>query len=292
MKKWYRFKLILTFTIEHIKMFLSKTKFLLIFLLVGLCAFFLHCLAGKYWINVQTLFQNSTAAGIIGTLLGAFIGGFFSLFGSIAVSKYQMKAQNQIRRKNVIYKPLYDELCDIHNSILKLNQYPKYISFEKEQQTRQKYPQYIVWGRIKSDSRFLETPKKLVRVMEKLESNVVAYLKIRHKATEVLTSVLTDILSTELNMACYENAGELFVVDVLMNHDFDLFDKLSVPYSASKDIDTATRDRVQKIFVDTCRNDSTIICLENRHKAWMQSEKDAISLLSMMIRQINTAYEG
>lgn len=292
MKKWYRFKLFFTFAIEDIKIFLSKTKFLLIFLLVGMCALFLHWLADKYWINVQTLFQNPTVAGIIGTLLGAFIGGFFSLFGSIAVSKYQMKAQNQIRRKNVIYKPLYDELSDIHNNILKINQYPRYISFEKEQQTIQKYPQYVVWGRIKSDSRFLETPKKLVKVMEKLEFNIASYLEIRHKAADVLTSILTDILSTELNMGCYKNAGDLFVADVLLNRDFDLFDRLYGPYSASKEIDTATRDRVQKIFVDTCRNDSTITCLENRHKAWMQSEEDAITVLSVMIRKINTIYEG
>lgn len=293
MKKLYRFKLFFTFAIEHIKNFLLKTKFLLIFLLVGLCALFLHCLADKYWINVQTLFQNPTAVGIIGTLLGAVIGGFFSLFGSITVSKYQMKAQNQIRRKNVIYKPLYDELCEIHYNILKQNPYPLIICFEKGQQTLLKHPQYVAWGRIKSDSRFLETPKKLIRVMEKLESDVAAYLEIRHKVGKALTTILNDTLRTELNITCsIINIGDSLVDNVLLDRNFDLFDEMYNSYAPRKDVDTDTRERVQKQFVDTCRNDSTVICLENRYKAWMQSEKDAISLLSVMIRQINTAYEG
>lgn len=292
-KFWYRVRLSFTFAFEHVKIFLSKTKILLFFLFLGLCAIFLHYLTGKYWISVQTLFQNPTIVGIIGTLLGAVIGGFFSLFGSITVSKYQMKAQNQIRRKNVIYKPLYDELCEIHNNILKENPCPRFISFEKEQQTIQKYPQYVVWGRIKSDSRFLETPKKLARVMDKLESDVVAYLEIRQKVGNVLTSILNDTLSRELNMACsFSYAGDMFVGGVLLERDFDLFNEIYNSYHACKDIDTDTRQRVQKLFMDTCKNDSTIICLKNQYKAWMQSEEDAISLLSVMIRQINTTYEG
>lgn len=124
-----RIRLFFDVAIERTRIAFARMKLLLVLLFVVLCVAVIYQLILHNWAAVQTLFQNATAVGIIGTLLGAVIGGFFSLVGSISVNKYQIRAQTQIRRKNLIYTPLYDELVEIHNIILKSNPYPDYIAF-------------------------------------------------------------------------------------------------------------------------------------------------------------------
>ena len=57
--------------------------------------------------------QMSVEEGSFSALLGALVGGFFSLAGSIGVAKMQQKSQREILKKNTIYKPLYDELMKL-----------------------------------------------------------------------------------------------------------------------------------------------------------------------------------
>ena len=135
---------------------------------------------------VESIMDNTALVGVLGTLLGALIGGIFSLAGAISVGKHQLKAQTQVRRKNVIFKPLYDELNYIHNTILKQNPYPQWVSFEEQLQTKLKYPQYTVWGRIKLDSRLLETPRKLSNILQQLESDAKEYLSALYVAKKTM----------------------------------------------------------------------------------------------------------
>ena len=88
------------------------------------------------------------------------------------------------------------------------------------------------------------------------------------------------------------NIGDVLLDHVLLDRDFDLFNEMHDSYQPRKDVDETMRKKVQQIFVDTSKKNSDVICLKNRYEAWLQSEEDAISLLSVMIRQINTAYEG
>lgn len=77
--------------------------------------------------------ESPSLIGIYGTLLGgAFIGGTFTLIGSVWVNNRHVKAQANIKRKNLIYRPLYDEIAEIHNNILEENPFPNYIVFEKK----------------------------------------------------------------------------------------------------------------------------------------------------------------
>ena len=74
-------------------------------------------------IKIPKIKFSSEAIGVTGTLLGAFIGGFFSLAGSVWVAKMQNKAQREVLKKNIIYKPLYDELIK-NDRTLKEYPYP------------------------------------------------------------------------------------------------------------------------------------------------------------------------
>ena len=146
-------------------------------------------------INSKVIIENPTLFGGVGTLVGAIIGGFFSLMGSVWVSSKQQRAVHNIKRKNVIYSPLYDELVDIQDRILVENPYPNYIVFQKGMQTIIPHPQFTAWGRIKSDTRYLEVPVILKKQMEQLELAVREYNDIRGKANDEIKKILNKILT-------------------------------------------------------------------------------------------------
>lgn len=83
-------------------------------------------------IDLSFIIEDATLFGVVGTLLGAVIGGAFSLLGSVWVNSRQQRAVQNIKRKNVIYSPLYDELVDIQNNILEQNPYSNYIVLKKK----------------------------------------------------------------------------------------------------------------------------------------------------------------
>jgi len=95
----------------------------------------------------------------IDTLIGAIVGGALALVGSIVVNKIQYKQQAELKRAETIYTPLYDELMKNHYDTLVKTPYPYQdeIGFLGSQRT-QKAPQYLAWGSIKLDTRYLETP--------------------------------------------------------------------------------------------------------------------------------------
>ena len=69
-------------------------------------------------VDLSFIVEDATLFGVVGTLLGAIIGGAFSLLWSVWINNRQQRAIQNIKRKNVIYSPLYDELIDIQNNIL------------------------------------------------------------------------------------------------------------------------------------------------------------------------------
>lgn len=88
------------------------------------------------------------------------------------------------------------------------------------------------------------------------------------------------------------NIGTVIIGRVLTDSDFDLANELLHGYTPHKEIGERTWKRVQKIFIETCMKNSDVLCLKERYEAWLQSEEDAILLLSVMIQQVNTTYEG
>ena len=139
---------------------LYKYRLLLIIAVLALIAFILYSKVSfpTRGDDIKTSLQKYV--GIIGTLLGAIVGGVFTLLGTVWVQKRQARIQNDIRRSNTIYKPLYDELKHIHDEILIENQYPQSIVFGNANPYEHGI-NYEVWIRIKSDSRYLETPEPL-----------------------------------------------------------------------------------------------------------------------------------
>lgn len=290
---WARIRGKMDLFVESLQVTFIRLKILLVLVFIFAVLAVIYCLGLFYTDILQKMFQNPTTVGVLGTLLGAIVGGFFSLVGSVTVSKSQQKAQTQIRRKNVIYKPLYDELVDIHNNILNRNPLPSRITFQKGVQTITPHPQYDAWIRIKSDTRYLETPQKLIRAMELLESNVKEYLNDIYKAEQTITELLNTVLLSEIECKCsIINVGSMLLADVVFERKFNLFEEIHDACTPKRDIDDATRERIQRIFLEKCESDSAIIQLKESYNTWLQTEGSVILLLGTMIQRINLQYEG
>lgn len=81
--------------------------------------------------------MDSTTIGVAGTLFGAVIGGLLTLAGSIWVYSKEQRAKQNVKRKNLIYSPLYDELQTIYDTVFAKNYYPPHADFSKEKRQYQ-----------------------------------------------------------------------------------------------------------------------------------------------------------
>ena len=145
-------------------------------------------------VNPFTRADSQTLLGIIGTLLGAVVGAVFTLLGSIWVNTQQKKEEWNRKRAREIYRPLYDELVNIHRNILKENPYPVLIEFRAGHQTIKPHPQYVEWRKIELDSRYLQVPMELKKQMERLFEAVDDYLIKRETASDEVKRILDSVL--------------------------------------------------------------------------------------------------
>lgn len=291
-KIWNRTRTYINLSTVYFGLFFSRIKaiFTVVFtLLVCYLAYRLMCANQE---QLQAIYSDTALVGILGTLLGAIVGGIFTLVGSICVTKHQIKAQTQIRRKNLIYTPLYDELSEIHNIILKENPYPSFIQFIKDTQTTTPHPRFVCWTQIKSDSRFLETPKSLARLLDKLEADVKAYIKVRRPAQDAVSRILTEIFTRDLEIKCFPVpiSNSLFT-KIMLDKPFDLFEEMIGAYGSIQGLTDELKQKTQSTFIAECKKDNTILGLQEKYAAWIQTEEDAIKLLAAMIVKVNAAYE-
>lgn len=85
----------------------------IIFYTVSILLFVSLIIYGYFLFKGVNLKVSPSMVGVIGAVIGAIVAGVLALFGSIYVHNNQMKSKSAIFRKNVIYKPLYDELIEI-----------------------------------------------------------------------------------------------------------------------------------------------------------------------------------
>ena len=273
--------------LEKIKLFFAKNvaiKYIFIF-----CILIVTLYTGILLYNDIRPQISENTKGAIGTLLGAIVGGCFTLWGSLIINKNVQTAQNAIKRKGLIYKPLYDELKDIHENILINNPYPSHISFEKEPQAYILFPQYTVWGRIKNDSRFFEVPPKISKAMEDLYKAIEKYQDEYTKTYYTFDRFYREEAKRINDIPLPEDGryGGTLLCYVLDNDK----QKCEQPLWFNKNL---TREEVEK-FWDTCYL-RAVECIDYKRlkdakKLWNTCEKNVIDLLSVYIQYIIVKYE-
>lgn len=274
--------------IEKIKLFFARKKIYKGILYILLIILGLYCLAKLY--NNYYAHISETSKVVIGTVFGAFIGGFFTLFGTLMINKSTQKASTAIKRKNIVYKPLYDELMEIHYEVLKNNPYPSHVEFEKKAKTTNKIPEYTVWRRISMDTRFFEVPQKLKDAMCDLYKAIEVYQDKYKKAEIVLDKLYREAIYeiAEVKIPDKTNVGSVFLSDVLSGNrpDNDILLWLN------KSADDNQADKMWHYLINSVNcNDELKCCIETK-KEWEKKEEYVINMLGVYIQYIIEKYEG
>lgn len=242
-------------------------------------------------ISVDTSFivDDPTLFGVIGTLIGALIGGTFSLLGSVWVNNRQQRSRQNIKRKNIIYSPLYDELVDIQNNILKYNPYPSYITFEKGPQTMAPHPQYDAWRRIKSDTRYLETPEYLKKQMDKLENTIKRYKNVRNKVDDEVQKIFNDVLiEKKLEPCSIVNIGTVISNSILKNEGEDIYSRAMFD---DKNIDIEKKEEINRNMWKICNSNLLVIETRACYDDLLKVQEQTIEMLSVLIKRVLLKYE-
>lgn len=272
------------------KIYVYKHRKILAIIFTFVVIFFLVKIYKSY--NFTKISNNPTTFGVIATLLGAVIGGIFTLLGSIWVNKREQKSIYNLRRKKIIYSPLYDELINIKMNILEENQYPGYIVFGIRQQTIIPHPQYSAWDRIKNDTRYLEVPLLLKDQMEKLYDTLREYISIRNSADAEIKEIVNKVLVMNgFEPSTIINLGEVLSSDILQGKDADIFNEIYF----SKEKCNISKEEVKKINLQILNFANELSSLNNIRRVytiWMQEQDKAIEILSLLIKEIMQKYEG
>lgn len=276
-----------------VKLFFARCgKWIYTILIVALMSVAVF-LCNKYGVVEKVSKWSGETIAVVGTLLGALIGGIFTLIGSVYVNRNQLKAQTHIKRKNLIYKPLYDELCAIENDILSDNPFPSIIVFKTHDFGNLKYPQYTVWDRIKADTRYLETPKTLVSEMEQLYSRIQEYLKTRGGNNEEITELTNGIFQEIIGTQCtIQNLGDCVIKYALEESQQDVCEYGKIGLKDSVEITDEQRNIINKMFYERCKDNASIQRIKKAKQEWTVQQKKVIDLLTDLIQYVNLKYEG
>lgn len=271
------------------KVFLQRFRFVLY--LSGTLILFILLFFFINNIDFKTDIDNPTMFGVIGTLLGAIVGGALSLLGSIWVNSKQQQAKLNIKRKSVIYSPLYDELIEIHQTILRKNPYPNRITFIKSPQTMVPYPQFTAWGRIKADTRYIEVPNILSKQMEKVEYAIQEYLSTRNLVNPEVKELINSVLRENNLAPCnVTNIGEIISNEVLNNSDLLIYQRHILPENI-KPIDHILWNKISSQIKLRADTNSVIIETRKKYNNWMKVQQQTIDMLTLLIKQVIIQFE-
>lgn len=238
--------------------------------------------------------SDPTKVGVIGTLLGAVAGGVFSLLGSVWVTNRQQHTQFEIKRKNIIYKPLYDELVDIKENILPVNPYPIHIEFIAGRQSINPHPQYSAWGRIKNDSRYLETPQVLKTQMENLYKAIEVYIQVRRQASLQIGLLLNDVLTNNgIVVPPIVNIGDAISGPILrQNPDYDVCEVYGFSSAGQRKLSAEKEQMINKELSEKANTDPIVLKTKVAYKKMLEEQDKAIAILSDLIQIVTYKYEA
>lgn len=274
---------------EH---FLVRNKSVFYFLFILL--FFLLILYLFFSMSNSDMNISNSMIGVFGAILGAIVGGILTLFGSIYVNNNQMKSKSAIQRKNVIYRPLYDELIDIRN-ILNQNPYPTFVQFSKGTQTITPHPQFSAWGRIKNDSRLIQTPEYLADGMDELYEAVYKYLERFPKASSEIQDKINEILLRKHNTQfTIQNLGDVIIAKLILKNKPKgslLKEYVEFGLKSGKTLSVDETLELEKLVYEECHQLDSVKRLIVSYNNWIETQEEMINTLKVLIELISIKHE-
>lgn len=232
--------------------------------------------------------QMSVEEGSFSALLGALVGGFFSLAGSIGVAKMQQKSQREILKKNTIYKPLYDELMKNDDILRGENPFPMEVWCDTNPRTIVESPSFAAWNRIQRDNRLLDVPESIQTQMNDLEKTIERYLRLRRGVGTPVQKICYETLKAQgKETVLFTNIGDM-VSDAVLNTDINGVLEYITEYNNKTEDD---KKIAQEIY-NACLETEDIRKIKELQKKWRDMQNGILDELAMRIKYISMKYEG
>lgn len=232
--------------------------------------------------------QMSVEEGSFSALLGALVGGFFSLAGSIGVAKMQQKSQREILKKNTIYKPLYDELMKNDDILRGENPFPMEVWCDTNPRTIVESPSFAAWNRIQRDNRLLDVPESIQTQMNDLEKAIERYLRLRRGVGTPVQKICYETLKAQgKETVLFTNIGDM-VSDAVLNTDINEVLEYITEYNNKTEDD---KKIAQEIY-NACLETEDIRKIKELQKKWRDMQNGILDELAMRIKYISMKYEG
>ncbi|KMY31716.1 hypothetical protein ACZ11_05800 [Lysinibacillus xylanilyticus] len=245
------------------------------------------------FINLININIDDSWVGVVGAIIGAIVGGILTMFASIYVHNNQLRAESAIQRKNIIYKPLYDELMDIKYLLDEENPYPRMVVFKEASQTMVRYPQYKVWESIKRDSRYLQVPQYLINDFTVIKENIESYLKELEAASNEVQVTVNAILLERYKTQCnIINFGETIIKKIMQKDEY-IMDSYLELHALNPSIEMQKEDIVElnDLIITNCWELNSVKNLNYAREMWVKSQNELIDTLKDLITLINIKYE-
>lgn len=232
--------------------------------------------------------QMSVEEGSFSALLGALVGGFFSLAGSIGVAKMQQKSQREILKKNTIYKPLYDELMKNDDILRGENPFPMEVWCDTNPRTIVESPSFAAWNRIQRDNRLLDVPESIQTQMNDLKKTIERYLRLRRGVGTPVQKICYETLKAQgKETVLFTNIGDM-VSDAVLNTDINGVLEYITEYNNKTEDD---KKIAQEIY-NACLETEDIRKIKELQKKWRDMQNGILDELAMRIKYISMKYEG
>jgi len=220
----------------------------------------------------------------------SFIGSYSSAFvalGAIIFGVMQYRAgidyRDEQRRKEKTYRPLYDELMGMQNSILVKTPFPVIIDFERQRHSS--YPCYDIWRAIELDNRRFDIPADLGVRLDKLRLKIGEYLAIRESdnAKAEIKKILDETLAENAQPSCNFMGIEAHLLNlVLPDNDADICDSGII--RGSDNTDKNVKEKINATIYRKCNEVQSIRNIRKKYQEYLDAQESAIDLLGKLIK--------
>jgi hypothetical protein len=240
---------------------------------------------------------NYTNEPVIQTLLGAVVGAVIALYGSIYVSRREIRTQAVINKRDDVYIPIYDELLELRKDLA--DRYCLNDILTDDKWKNPQLPKFIIWSYIKQDSRNLQTPVMLRKELDKFVRIIEKYNRAKDEIRN--SKNVEDVI----HKIVVSNLGEKYSKWQTMAHSLfpcEPYPKEVINYLESQNEETEehkiryylTRDQAKEVGENLYRECSKIYIVQkffSTKKEFEQALDNFILSLEMIIGFINSELE-
>lgn len=237
--------------------------------------------------EVVAAIDDSNGSGnleLYSALVGTIVGGAISLVSSIWVSNRQIKIGAELKRKEDIYKPLYNEMLVLKQVMFDPDKYFKRIYIDS--QLNVLAPNYLEWNKIKNSTYYIEIDDILKDRMGGLVKTVNEYNDLYSQSKYELEIILRKALES---VNCKIAHRDLLLQKTFNGDRFDYFEDHIVV-----DIDKSNfdwyEDKNNEIY-EVLSSNTKLSSTKEKYMYLKKEHEEIISLLAIIIETIHIKYE-